>query len=136
MARMDKRSMESWVRLARRADYNAHNMSRRLGISARQLRRYTQSFFRRSPQDWLDEQRLRLAANLLKQGQPVKKVAYRLGFKQVSHFSRKFKGFQGVSPKAFLADGRAAPALQPARNNGNVRITFRAAARGRNVRQR
>jgi AraC-like DNA-binding protein len=39
---------------------------------------------------------------MLKRFQSVKTVAFRLGFKQVSHFSREFKLQYGVSPTDFL----------------------------------
>ena len=39
---------------------------------------------------------------MLKAYRPVKVVAFDLGFKQVSHFSREFKRYHGLSPKAFL----------------------------------
>jgi AraC-like DNA-binding protein len=50
----------------------------------------------------LNEQRLVQAAKLLKRFRSVKTVAFRLGFKQVSHFSREFKLQYGISPTDFL----------------------------------
>jgi AraC-like DNA-binding protein len=36
----------------------------------------------------------------------VKEVAFALGYKQVSHFSRQFKQFHGVSPGDFWPNHR------------------------------
>jgi AraC-like DNA-binding protein len=59
--------------------------------------------FGRSAQEWLDELRLSAAAPLLRKRRSVKWVAYNLGFKQVSHFSREFKRHYGLSPTGYLA---------------------------------
>jgi len=74
-----------------------------------------QAYFGSSPQDWLNEQRLIRAGKLLKQLRSVKSVAFPLGFKQVSHFSREFKFQYGIAPATFLLwnDNQ-----MPARSNG------------------
>lgn len=95
--------IEHWIQLAEQSTYSAMVMSRSLGISKRQLRRYARTCLNRSLQNWLDEQRLIRAGQMLKKVQMVKVVAFQLGFKQVSHFSRKFKLRYGVCPTAYLA---------------------------------
>ena len=87
--------------MAFRANYRAEALSRTMGICPRQLRRYTKRAFGRSPQDWLDEQRLARAAGMLRRCQSVKEVSFGLGFKQTSHFSREFRLYYGVSPSEF-----------------------------------
>lgn len=92
-----------WLRMAEQSTYSALVMSRNLGVSRRQLRRYARAYLGRSLQDWLDEQRLIRAGHMLKKVRLVKTVALQLGFKQVSHFSRRFKLQYGVCSKSYLA---------------------------------
>jgi len=54
-----------------------------------------------APQRWLNEQRILAARQMLQDGNPVKKVAFDLGFKQSSHFCRQFKSFTGNTPSQF-----------------------------------
>jgi len=103
MERVNIRDRDQWFELAQRARYRSVTLASLLSISPRQLHRYTRKVFGRSPQAWLDEQRLWMAAGLLRRWRSVKVVAYELGFKQVSHFSREFKLRFGISPARFVA---------------------------------
>jgi len=91
-----------WKDLAAQARYNARNLAALCRLSERQLQRQFRGHFGRSPQDWLDEQRIAAAAQLLLSGEPVKKVAYDLGFKQTSHFCRQFKSRHKMTPSEFV----------------------------------
>jgi len=88
--------------IARQSGYHAGALSKALKISPRQLRRYMHDYFGCSPQTWLDQQRLQLAGGLLKQHRCIKTVAFQLGFKRVSHFSREFKLHYGVCPTSYI----------------------------------
>ena len=101
-----------WKRLAAECKYNNKALSQMLGISQRQLQRYIRCAFDRSAQDWLNEQRLLLAGEMVQRNSSVKSVALELGFKQVSHFCREFKVYYGESAtqyfrrKSFGTDAR------------------------------
>jgi AraC family transcriptional regulator of adaptative response / methylphosphotriester-DNA alkyltransferase methyltransferase len=102
MARIDLYDVRQWLEMARQSAYQADVLSEELGVSQRQLQRYTKKLFESSPQNWLNTQRLILAGNMLKECRSVKTVSSHLGFKQTSHFSREFKLYYGLSPTGFL----------------------------------
>lgn len=103
MTRLDLQNFGRWREAAHRAGWRVSTLARELDVSQRQLQRYTHAAFCRSPQKWLDEQRLLLAGERLMELRSAKRVAYELGFKQPSHFSRRFKRFHGITPARFLA---------------------------------
>jgi AraC-like DNA-binding protein len=103
MARMDFDNVAELLDLAERSAYRVRGFAIQLRISPRQLQRYTRKAFGQSPQKWLHQQRLIVAADKLKRLRSVKAVSFLLGFKQVSHFSREFKMYHGVCPTAFIA---------------------------------
>jgi len=96
-------SEERWEQLVESAGFDANQLAKLCGFSPRQLRRVFQRRLGRSPQAWLDEMRVWAAQDLLLAGQPVKDVASELGFKQSSHFCRKFKEQFNLTPSAFVA---------------------------------
>lgn len=97
---VDEKRLRQW---ALNCGFRVAPLAKELGISQRHLQRYTCLLFGRSPQDWLNDWRLILAAQMLKENRSVKWVALDLGYKQVSHFSREFKRFHKLSPTMFLA---------------------------------
>jgi AraC-like DNA-binding protein len=103
MGRVDCHNMGQWHEWARQAGYKRDRLSKLLQVCPRHLQRLTRQVFGLSPQEWLNQQRLKVALGLLQQHRSVKRVAYELGFKQVSHFSREFKGHYGVTPTGFLS---------------------------------
>jgi AraC-like DNA-binding protein len=103
MAKLDLQDLVRWRQAALLSGWHAAVLARELDVSRRQLQRYTRAVFHCSPQKWLNEQRLILAGERLKGLRSVKVVAYELGYKQLSHFSRQFKHFHHVAPTAFLA---------------------------------
>lgn len=54
-----------------------------------------------TPQEFLFQLRLKLAANLLKQQQSVTQVCFTAGYTNTSHFSRSFKRFYGMTPTQY-----------------------------------
>jgi AraC family transcriptional regulator len=105
-------SVEEWEGLAGAARYDVRELARICQLSGRQLRRVIRRHFGCSPHDWLNERRLLAAQQLLLSGDPIKKVAFDLGFKQASHFCRRFKFFHRMTPSEFISF-RAQPAECP-----------------------
>jgi AraC family transcriptional regulator len=103
---MAKVLLERWEQLAGAARYDAKELAKLCNLSVRQLERNFRQGLERSPQDWLNEQRIKAAQKLLLSGQPVKVVALELGFKQSSHFCRRFKSVYNMTPSQFAAQAQ------------------------------
>lgn len=73
----------------------------RIGLSERHLRRVFEAGLGISPKEWLIQQRMVAARQLLRCGSPIKEVAIDLGFPTAKMFSRAFKTFHGVCPTDF-----------------------------------
>jgi len=56
-----------------------------------------------TPSEYLQQSRLKLAAEELRLGKKVTEVCYRVGFTDLSHFSRRFTRFFGCPPSQFLS---------------------------------
>lgn len=106
---MARELKEQWMKLAIEARYDSKNLASLRKITPRQLQRIFRAGFGRTPQDWLNEQRILAAQELLRAGVPAKIVAIDLGFKQASHFSRQFKEYVGLPPTQFVALANDAP---------------------------
>lgn len=95
-----------------REDLTAETLAEIAGVSLRTLQRIFRERFDTSPMSWLMEARLLEAARLIRAGDdPVTKIAYKVGFKDPSHFTRRFKARFGVSPNEYRkgADGVPGP---------------------------
>lgn len=88
--------------LAAECKYDLRALAARIGVSPRQLQRSFRSGLSCAPRDWLREQRLQKARQLLSTAPSVKHVAYALGFRQESQFCRDFKARFGHSPSREL----------------------------------
>jgi AraC-like DNA-binding protein len=85
-----------------REDLTAESLAEIAGVSLRTLQRIFRERFDTSPMSWLMEARLLEAGRLIRAGDdPVTKIAYRVGFKDPSHFTRRFKARFGVSPNEY-----------------------------------
>lgn len=84
------------------ARYDARELARLFEMSPRQLQRKFNRYAKRSPQEWLNAQRIMASRRLLLSGVAVKEVAFELGFKQVSHFCRQFKMYHQMTPSEFV----------------------------------
>jgi AraC-like DNA-binding protein len=92
--------INEWERLAHDAQYSAADLARACEVSLRHLQRYFHDSYRLKLRSWLNEMRLWRGLLMLNAERSVKEVAYDLGFKQCSHFSREFKRYHGLSPSA------------------------------------
>jgi AraC-like DNA-binding protein len=88
----------NWAERVKMANYNAKALAVICGSCERQLRRFIREVKGKSTQKWLNELRLTDLFPRLKAGEPVKQVAYSLGFKHASQLSRDFKNFYGQAP--------------------------------------
>jgi AraC-like DNA-binding protein len=95
-------SLGSLDELARLAQYDNRKLAQLCRLSRRQMQRAFRRRFDRSPQQWLNERRIAAAFELLATGLSVKETAFKLGFKQRSHFSRTFKLFTHVNASEFF----------------------------------
>jgi transcriptional regulator GlxA family with amidase domain len=100
-----------------REDLTAEALAEIAGVSLRTLQRIFRERFDTSPMTWLMEARLLEAARLIRAGDdPVTKIAYRVGFKDPSHFTRRFKARFGVSPNEYRRGAQGVP--DPAAGEG------------------
>lgn len=100
-ARFSSRA-QFWACAARHAKYNAQNLAAHAHLNIRQIERRCREELGRTPQEWLNEQKLVAARWLLLENESIKEVAMDLGFKQLSHFCREFKQAYGITPSQFL----------------------------------
>ena len=54
-----------------------------------------------TPKEFLFQQRLKRAAQMLQQGSSITAVCFETGYSNSSHFSRSFKAFYGMSPRQY-----------------------------------
>lgn len=98
--------------LAPRCDYDGRKLARMFKVSQRQLQRLFSERFSCSPQAWLNQQRLLVARDMLGSADSIKEVAYSLGFRRTSQFSRDFRRMFGLTPSQAH---RLASSIQSAR---------------------
>lgn len=91
----------SLSQIARECDYRMPALCERLSLSERHLRRVFEEGIGISPKEWLRQERMVAARNLLRHGSPIKEVAIDLGFSTPKMFSRDFLAFYGVRPTDF-----------------------------------
>jgi AraC-like DNA-binding protein len=91
---------EIWKKLAFSAQFKANALADLCGVSLRTLQRYFSRHDVGTVSDWLQSIRLDEAYKRLKAGVRVKEVAYDLGYKQLSQFSRDFKNRYGIPPSS------------------------------------
>jgi AraC family chitin signaling transcriptional activator len=99
---MARLSPDAWDLLAEQAGYDPIEFATLLNTSPRQLQRRSQRSDGRTPRDHLNECRIRRVAALLLDGYLCKQAAPAVRLKQLSHLSRLFKQYFGVTPRQFI----------------------------------
>src|SRR5579859_1742948 len=94
--------VESWEHLAKQARFQPAELAGICTISLRQLERFFDEQFHRTPSQWLRELQCHLAKQLILRGYSNKAVVIELHFASESHFCREFKKQFGASPRTFL----------------------------------
>jgi len=83
-------------------EFNIEKLSREVGISRVHLNRKIQSLTNLSTRDFIRTLRLQRAAQLLKNASgTVSEIAYKVGFQNLSHFSKAFRKHFGKLPRDF-----------------------------------
>lgn len=98
---------QNWEKLAAEANYRPSHLAALCTVSLRTLQRHFSGRYGMTLGEWLRDVRINQAYTRLKAGETIKCVAYDLGFKQPSHFSRVFKQVHGVSPSEIAQRGNA-----------------------------
>lgn len=86
------------------SDLSLEELAGLSGLSLSTFKREFQKQFRDTPANYLKDKRLEETQKLLlKTDLSVSEICYRVGFKDIAHFSRSFKQKYQVSPSAFRA---------------------------------
>lgn len=111
----------NWEVLAAESNYCPRELARLCHVSLRTLQRRFATNYNMTISDWMRQIRLAKAYARVVSGESIKAVAYDLGFKQLSHFSRVFKEVHGVAPSFISPRGRA-KAAAAAGANTNIQV--------------
>lgn len=95
----------TWESLAEKANYQPLRLAKLCQVSLRTIQRHIRREYNITLAAWLNAARLDEARDRLASGERVKQVAFDLGYKQLSHFSRVFKERFGVSPRFLQGAG-------------------------------
>ncbi len=92
------------------SDFNVDEMASSMNMSRTSLNRKIRGTLNLSPNSYIRLERLKRAAQLLKEGQSkVNEVCYKVGFSSPSYFTKCFQRQFGLLPKDFIK----APSLSP-----------------------
>jgi AraC-like DNA-binding protein len=87
-----------WAVLAQQCRYQREPLRKLLQVSQRTLDRYFKKHLMTTVGTWLRELQLTDAYEQIYSGKSLKEAAFAVGFKQASHFTRRFKGRFGILP--------------------------------------
>ncbi|HTG43596.1 MAG TPA: helix-turn-helix domain-containing protein [Verrucomicrobiae bacterium] len=110
----DSEGNKKWQQLAKRAEFKPAKLARAVGVSLRTLQRHFRLQYQITVSEWLSSIRLQEAYHRILAGDRIKEVAFDLGYKQLSHFSREFKRCYGVPPTLLMRSVAENAAPKPA----------------------
>ena len=90
--------IQDWTALARQAKWSVANLAKLRGVSTRTLERHFLEVHGQKPKAWMNQQRQKLALELVRDGSTAKEAAHALDYQRPEHFSRDFKARWGYSP--------------------------------------
>ena|SRR5437868_11928471 len=105
---------QTWEALAAQASYRPGQLAKLCKVSLRTLQRHFAKNYGLTLGAWMRDIRVNQAYQRITSGEQIKAVAFDLGFKQLSHFSRVFKQVHGVAPRMIRKPSAGKPAVQPA----------------------
>jgi AraC-like DNA-binding protein len=114
----------TWETIALQCQFRVHRIAEFCHVSTRTLQRHFRRNYDTTISHWLREVRLEKARRMLREADCIKAVAFDLGYKQPSHFTRDFKQRFGVPPKMWALDMRVQIPLTE-RRSGPVRVDRR-----------
>lgn len=83
-------------------DYNINEYAQKMNISIRTLQKAFAEEEKQTPNEWLaDRMILEIKRNLINRNAKISDIAYSLGFKELSHFTKFFKSKTGLTPSEF-----------------------------------
>lgn len=85
-------------------DLNVIKMADLMAMDERTLRRKTNQYFNKQPNNLLRDYRLKCAHQMLDSDESITQVAFAAGFSSAAHFSKTFKGKFSHTPKQVQAD--------------------------------
>lgn len=106
----DYKTLKTSNRLAFIIDYIKNNLQQKLSIEhlAKLAFVSKSNFFKlfkyelgTSPNEYILQQRIKRAKELLKENQSIKEVAFATGFSDTNHLIKTFKTFEGITPKNY-----------------------------------
>ena len=109
--------MTGWPTRAADANWCITTLAKNCHVSISTLERHFQEAMRQCPRDWLNDERMRRARELLCDHTSVKETAILLGYKKQHHFSLAFKKHHGYPPSLHL---KSPSPLRSGRGQGEV----------------
>ncbi len=106
---LDLLLLEMGRRIAARPDrgYSVEDLAREAGLSRARFSIRFERVNRKPPRDFIIQQRIALAGQLLAETTlPVGEIGYRCGYSSPCYFSRQFKKWTGLAPRAFRRQGK------------------------------
>jgi DNA-binding NarL/FixJ family response regulator/AraC-like DNA-binding protein len=97
-------AVDNWRAMAQRAMFRPRTLASVVGVGLRNLELFVRRRSGRSLRDWLNELRLRIAAQGLAAGAPISELVSQLGYCDRSHFRRQFRQMFHRSPRRFATE--------------------------------